>query len=75
MHHRSPVEREIMKDAKAISARYNGAPVVVIVGGATGNRRLDRTMTASANAGGRLRDLLGLLQASIQIESWKHFHK
>jgi hypothetical protein len=77
----SPVEKEILKDATQISARYGNAPVVVIVGGMTGNKRLGRVMTACANTGGpdgkqgRLRHLLGLLEASIQIEGWKHMRK
>jgi hypothetical protein len=80
-HILSPVEKDILKDAIQISARYGNAPVVIIVGGVTGNKKLGRVMTASANTGGpdgkhgRLRHLLGLLQASIHIEGWKHTRK
>lgn len=51
-----------------------GAPVVIIVGGDT-EAEIPRTMTASSIKGKdiRLRDLLGILQTSIQIESLKHF--
>jgi hypothetical protein len=76
-HIRTRVEVQLEKEAKRISEQYGNAPVVIVVGGVTGSRSLTRTMTASAHIGsnggpGRLRDLLGLLQTSIQIESWKH---
>jgi hypothetical protein len=72
LHIRSEVEEELKVEADRISQRYGGAPVIVIVGGVTADPRLDRTMSASANTS-RLRDMLGLLQTAIQIESWKHF--
>jgi hypothetical protein len=74
MHEKHPIEKELKKEAKRLSARYGNAPVVVIVGGSK-TANIPRTMTASciAEQHGRLRDLLGLLQTAIQIESMKHF--
>jgi hypothetical protein len=74
MHEKHKIEKELKSEAEQLSARYGNAPVVIIVGGI--NRKdVPRTMTASSfkNSEGRLRDLLGILQASIQIESLKHF--
>lgn len=61
-------------DADRISKELGGAPVVIIVGGSN-EHNIPRSMTASSIKGKdiRLRDLLGILQTSIQIESWKHF--
>ncbi len=76
MHELHRIEHDLKDEARRISERYKGAPVIVIVGG-TGDEELDlkRTMTASSyepGEEGRLRDLLGILQAAIQIESSKH---
>lgn len=74
MHEDHKIEFELKKYADDIAKRYPGAPVVVIVGGSK-DADVPRVMTASSLAGKnlRLRDLLGVLQTSIQIESWKHF--
>lgn len=73
MHEQHDVELRLKREAQRISAELGDAPVVVVVGG-TGPE-VPRTMTASTftPSQGRLRDLLGLLEASIQIESLKHF--
>jgi hypothetical protein len=70
MHEKTRIEKKLKIVAERISAEYGNAPVVIIVGGS--GPAIPRTMTASSFKKGRLRDLLGLLQASIQIESWKH---
>jgi len=74
MHESHDIERELKAHADEIAKKYPGAPVVVIVGGAQ-LANVPRVMTASSFDGAevRLRDLLGVLQTSIQIESWKHF--
>jgi hypothetical protein len=76
----SEVEQELLVEAERISEKYEKAPIVIIVGGVAGNPKLRRTMTVSVNAGGpdqptRLRDLLGILQTAIQMESWKHIRE
>lgn len=62
------------KEAEILSKKYNGAPVVILVAGDS-EANIPRTMTSSSIKGGdvRLRDLIGILQTAIQIESWKHF--
>lgn len=74
MHEQHEIEKKLKTEAERISQELGGVPVVVVVGGATG-ANVPRTMTASSIQGKdiRLRDLLGILQTSIQIESWKHF--
>jgi hypothetical protein len=68
------IEMKLSNMAKEISKEYDGAPVVIIVGG-TGKKGLTRCMTGFSHYGkSRLRDLLGILQTSIQIETLKHFH-
>jgi hypothetical protein len=71
MHERHPIEKKLKIMAKQISAEHGDAPVVIIIGGTP--LKIPRTMTASSFTKGRLRDLLGVLQASIQVESLKHF--
>jgi len=68
------VKEEITKDAKNISERYQGAPVVIIVGG------LKKAGVPSCVTGrwiphseDRLRDRVGIMQTAIQIESFNHF--
>jgi hypothetical protein len=48
--------------------------VVIVVGGSEA-AKIPRTMTASCIKDGRLRDFLGLMQASMQTVSWRHFQK
>lgn len=74
MHEKTTIEKKLKIEAERISAEYGNAPVMIIVGGSK-SANIRRTMTATCIKEGRLRDLLGLLQASIQIESWKHFRK
>jgi hypothetical protein len=73
MHEQHEIEQKLKVEANRISAELGGASVVIVVGGST-NPDIPRTMTASSLNGDevRLRDLLGILQTSIQIESWKH---
>ena len=74
MHEKHDIEKKLKIEASRISEEIEGAPVVIVVGGDT-EANIPRTMTASSIKGKdlRLRDLLGILQTSIQIESWKHF--
>jgi hypothetical protein len=76
MHERHAIEKRLKREAEQISARHGNAPVVIIVGG-SGEANIPRTMTASSfkHSKGRLRELLGILQAAIQIETLKHFGK
>ncbi|TET68639.1 MAG: hypothetical protein E3J56_11125 [Candidatus Aminicenantes bacterium] len=78
MHEKNDIEKELQKKAGEISSEYNGAPVIIIVGGTgetiEGKGELKRNMLGSSMHGGyRLRDLFGILQTSMQIESLKHF--
>jgi hypothetical protein len=71
-HMTDPIERELEEVAKEISNRY-GAPVVIVMGD-TSESNVPRVMTAFADQKDmRLRDVLGLLQTSIQYESTRHF--
>ena len=74
MHEQHDIEIKLKTEANRISEQMKGAPVVIVVGGDS-EASIPRTMTASSLKGKdiRLRDLLGILQAAIQIESWKHF--
>ena len=78
MHEKNEIEKDLRKKAEDISSEYNGAPVVIIVGGigeiVKDKGELKRNMLGSSMHNDyRLRDLLGILQTSIQIESLKHF--
>ena len=71
-HMTHAVERELEEEAKRISHRY-GAPVVIVMGD-TSESDVPRVMTAFADQSDlRLRDVLGLLQTSIQYEGIRHF--
>jgi hypothetical protein len=73
MHEIDPLEKELLNDAEELGQRYHGAPVVIIVGGSR-EAEVPRCITASnMHEGYRLRDLLGILQTVIQIETLKHF--
>lgn len=72
---RENIQSLLNKKAKEISKEFKGAPVVVIVAGSKKAGILKST-TGRANLGegreDRLRDLLGILEASKQIESLNH---
>jgi hypothetical protein len=71
-HMTDPIERELEEVAKEISHRF-GAPVVIVMGD-TNESNVPRVMTAFADQQDmRLRDVLGLLETSIQYESTRHF--
>jgi hypothetical protein len=74
VHEEHEIEKKLRAEASRISAEFGGAPVVVLVGGSE-EANIPRVMTGSCIKGAdvRLRDLLGILQTAIQIESWKHF--
>ena len=73
MHESHEIEIDLRKKAEAISAQYKGAPVVVIVGGLKAADVPRSMLGSSLHNGERLRDLLGILEASKQIETRKHF--
>ena len=62
--------------AAELSAELGGPPVVVVVGGSS-KHGLEATMTGWSNLTdgreGRFRDILGILQSAIQIESFLHY--
>jgi len=71
-HMTHQIERELEEVAKEISHRY-GASVVIVMGDTT-ESDVPRVMTAFADQTDmRLRDVLGLLQTSIQYEGIRHF--
>ena len=73
MHETDPIELELKSEAERMSVRFSGAPVVIVLAGDK-SADIPRTITTSASSTPlRLRDLLGILQAAIQTESWKHF--
>lgn len=76
MHEEHPIENKLKLEAERLSSELGGAPVVIVVGGDK-EAGIANTLTASSIdvEGSCLRDLLGILQASIQIESLKHFYK
>jgi hypothetical protein len=71
MHESHEIEYRLKTEAERIGRELGGVPVVVIAAGDT-DAGIPRTMTGS-NLTGRLRDLLGILQTAIQIETHKHF--
>jgi hypothetical protein len=78
MHERHPIEKRLRKEAERISKDYNGAPVIIIIGGTgadvQGKGKLNRNMLGtSLHKDYRLRDLIGILQTALQIETLKHF--
>lgn len=70
------LQQRLHREAERLSKELDGAAVVVIVAGSQ-EAQLDRTYTGWSHIAdgreGRLRDLLGILQASIQIETRRHF--
>jgi hypothetical protein len=59
-----------------LSKELGGAPVVVVVGGSA-KHGVDATLAGWANLvegrEGRFRDVLGILQAAVQLESFLHY--
>lgn len=74
MHEIDPTELELKQEARKLSEKYGGVPIVIIAAGSSSTHNLYRTMTASYAADGtaRLRDLLGVLEVSKQLETLKH---
>ena len=73
MHEVDDIEFELWDDAERLSEKYNGAPVVIIIGGDVTAKVKRNMLSSTLHSGERLRDLLGLLESSKQIESLKHF--
>lgn len=69
-------KEKLHEAAAAVSAELGGAPVVVVAGGAS-DCGLEATLAGWANLvhgrEGRFRDVLGILQSAIQIESFLHY--
>jgi len=67
------IKEEITKEAKNLSDRYQGAPVVIIV---AGSKKADVGACITGrfipDSEDRLRDLVGIMQTAIQIESFQH---
>lgn len=76
MHEQHDIEKRLKTVAQKLSSELRGASVVIVVAGSK-EASIPRTMTASRIKGEdvRLRDLIGILQTAIQIESLKHFEK
>jgi hypothetical protein len=62
--------------AAEVSKELGGAPVVVVAGGST-EHGVDATLAGWSNLvegrEGRFRDVLGILESAIQIESFLHY--
>ena len=73
----SDLRKKLQQEAERISNENGGAPVVVIVAGSK-DAGVGACTTAWANLGegreGRMRDLLGILEAAKQIESHRHLN-
>ena len=72
------LRRKLQQEAERISSENNGSPVVVIVAGSK-DAEVEACTTAWANLGegreGRMRDLLGILEAAKQIEAHRHLNR
>ena len=71
------VAKEKLHEAAAtVSKELGGAPVVVVAGGAS-DCGMEATLAGWANLAqgreGRFRDVLGILESAIQIESFLHY--
>ena len=70
------VAKEKLHKAAEVSAELGGAPVVVVAGGAS-DCGLEATLAGWANfaqgRAGRFRDVLGILESAIQIESFLYY--
>lgn len=72
MNETNQIEKDLRNEALQISQRYNGAPVVIIVGEMP-KSGIPRCMTASTlHQGEGLPNLLGIIEAAKQIETYKH---
>jgi hypothetical protein len=73
MKNQTKIKDEITEDAKNISKRYDGAPVVIIV---AGSKKADVGACITGrwipDSEDRLRDRIGIMQTAIQIESFGH---
>jgi hypothetical protein len=62
--------------AARLSEELGGAPVVVVVGGSSAHG-IEATLAGWANLAdgreGRFRDVVGILQSAVQIESFLHY--
>jgi hypothetical protein len=70
------IEKELRQRTEQISETYGGAHVLVIVAGSA-QANVPRCMIDSTlrQEGYRLRDLLGVLETAIQIETLRHFFR
>ena len=72
------IQTELNKKAHEISKEYDDAPTLIIVAG-TPDAKVTACTTGRANLGegreGRMRDLLGILEAAKQIEAHIHLHE
>lgn len=71
------IAKEALHTAAArVSEELGGAPVVVVVGGSSAHG-LEATLAGWANLAdgreGRFRDVVGILQSAVQIESFLHY--
>lgn len=70
------VKADLHQKAREVSEHFGGAPVVVVVGGSS-EHGIEATMTGWSNLvegrEGRFRDILGILESAIQIESFLHY--
>lgn len=70
------LERELDEEARRISEKHQGSPVAIILAGSQKAKVL-RCVTGFSHVGegrqGHLRDLIEILQTSLQIETLRHF--
>ena len=70
------LERELDDEARRISEKYQGSPVAIVLAGSERANAL-RCVTCFSHIGegrqGHLRDLIEILQTSLQIETLRHF--
>lgn len=74
----SDLRRKLQQEAERISSENNDSPVVVIIAGSK-DAEVGACTAAWANLGedreGRMRDLLGILEAAKQIEAHRHLNR
>jgi hypothetical protein len=70
------LERELDEEARRISEKYQESPVAIVLAGSLKANAL-RCVTGFSHVGeerqGHLRDLIEILQTSLQIETLRHF--